>query len=81
MKGRLIRAQTTRSKNISCKDKGEPTCRIRGAKNIYIYTYIYTYIYMYVCIYMLRDAGFAARVVVLGCGFFCARVWLFKNFD
>jgi len=25
---------------------------------------------------LLRDAGFAARVVVLGYGFLCARVWL-----
>jgi len=29
----------------------------------------------------LRDAGFAARVVMLGCGFSCARVWLFEDFD
>ena len=29
----------------------------------------------------LRDAGFAARVVVLGCGFSCARVWFFENCD
>jgi len=30
----------------------------------------------------LRNAGFAARVVVLGCGFVsCARVWLFEDFD
>jgi len=29
----------------------------------------------------LRDAGFAARVVVLGCGFSCARVWIFEDFD
>jgi len=29
----------------------------------------------------LCDAGFAARVVVLGCGFSCARVWLFEDFD
>jgi len=29
----------------------------------------------------LRDAGFAARVVVLGCGFSCARGWLFEDVD
>ena len=29
----------------------------------------------------LRDAGFAARVVVLGSGFSCACVWLFEDLD
>jgi len=28
-----------------------------------------------------RDVGFAVRVVVPGCGFSCARVSLFDNFD
>jgi len=49
-----------------------------GRAIVYCYTY-YTVEVVGCRVASLRDAGFAPRVVVLGCGFSLARVWLCED--